>query len=697
MTDLEKKVHELFSELHDLPQEEWSSILDKKGIEEGVKERVLELLSESLETENFLKDSAVDTFSGFTFPFGGQIEEFRILRLIGIGGMGHVYLAEDTVLKRKVALKVVGYSDTSKETGKRIAERFQKEARAVARLAHPSVVQIFRTGEKEGLAYIVMEYVEGQTLSDVLEAEGQNNDPLTDKRCKEIAKQISQVADAIHHGHQNGVIHRDVKPSNILIDKHGNARLADFGIAKIETEKTLQSTGTIVGSCAYMSPEQARILKNKVDHRTDIFSLGVVLYEALSKKRPFDGDTVQAMIVALMSGKPKPLLKVEKKVPEDLAIICHKSIEKQVDDRYQSAAYLSGDLQCFINGTSITARPPSVKRRVTEWLYEYRRTALAGLVVSLVILVCGLGYAYVLLQRSSLGHLIVPDEYEGARVKISKLDEENLIFDSPELSGEAPVSFYLESGLYRIIIETDGKKLEATSLLEAGLEDVIRVKVPKQELLDSLVEIPGGKYKLGEKRFDYPATKYRMRTIPAFKISATEVSNREYKEFLDDTGEAPPKRWPKVYDRSMDKFPATGMTWDQANRYCRWRGVRLPSFDEWEAAAKGPGKTDKPWGNKDIKPPRQECDLSDFGNYRKYARPVDSDPHLSTHLDVRHMLSNVQEFTEGYDYKRGVFVKGRSWVSPISDGSADLFSMKSRDLTSIDLGFRVAISLQKEE
>lgn len=698
MTDLNRKSHDLFIEAIQIPPSEWPSFLDENCDSQELRERVKALLDAHVGSGDFLAETAMETYPKLTMPFGGQVEEFKIMRLIGKGGMGRVYLAEDTVLKRLIALKVISHEDTSGTTNDEVVARFRREARAAARLVHPGVVQVYRTGEKEGLSYIAMEYVEGTNLREKLRSESGMPLAGSGDRFRNVAILMAQIADAIDHAHRAGVIHRDVKPSNILIDEEGKARLADFGVARIITEETLMGTGAIVGSCAYMSPEQARVSNVDVDHRSDIFSLGVVLYEAASLQRPFKGENFNDLMKALSDCNPKPLKRVVPKIPKDLSVICHKAIEKDVLDRYQSAAHFYADLRCFVEGKPILARPPSLGRRIRNGLKKHQRLVVAALILFLATSLVAVMAAMNSMRKSQMGQLRISEQHRGATVTARRYADDPTIEETIDL-GKAPLSTYLKPGLYRVVIEDADTTLEASSLLDAGTEDFVEVNVPSEELINSLVGIPGGQYELGSEKFNFPLRAYRTKKISTFQISPTEVSNREYREFLNATDLPPPRMWPKPYDREIDDLPVMGITWDEANLYCRWKGVRLPTPDEWEAASKGPEKSKFPWGeNLSNEIRRQETSELGFDSYREFAQPVESAPKLATPLGVFHMLSNVQEYTEGIAAggERGLVIKGRSWAdSPFIEPS-HLFTLSAREGIAINRGFRISLSINNE-
>ena len=283
-----------------------------------------------------------------TLTSGTMVSHYRIVEKIGAGGMGEVYLAEDTKLNRKVALKFLP-PHLCQDAGCRA--RFKREAQAAAKLSHPNIVTIHEVGEFNGRPFFAMENVTGESLNEYVKARKLS--------WQEIIGLAIQAVEGIAEAHRCGVVHRDIKPSNILLDSNGRARILDFGLAAIKGEKKLTKTGSTMGTLYYMSPEQTR--GEAVDERSDIFSLGVVLYELITGQLPFKGDHDPAIIYSIGYEEPEPLARYKSGVSEDCQRIVSKALAKDKTFRYQHADELSADLKRLI--ATVSSAPGSIRRK----------------------------------------------------------------------------------------------------------------------------------------------------------------------------------------------------------------------------------------------------------------------------------------------------------------------------------------------
>ena len=261
---------------------------------------------------------------------------YKIIKEIGHGAMGVVYEAKDPLIDRNVAIKTINHQDLNPDEKKECEARFYLEARSAGRLSHPNIVTIHDLGESNGMTYIAMELMEGRELQ-VLLADGQHL-PL-----KETLNIIIQVATGLAYAHEHGIIHRDIKPSNIMVLKGDRVKIADFGIARMDSWRLDTQGGKLLGSPLYMSPEQ--VSSRPFDHRSDIFSVGTMLYRMLTGKMPFPGDTTHAIIYQIVNEDAQKPSSLNPEIPDMLDSIVSKCLSKNPDDRYQNAIELADDLR----------------------------------------------------------------------------------------------------------------------------------------------------------------------------------------------------------------------------------------------------------------------------------------------------------------------------------------------------------------
>ena len=314
-------------------------------------------------------------------PPGERIGNYDLLSELGRGGMGIVYKAQDRRLGRLVALKLILAGGHAGSTER---QRFQFEVEASARLQHPNIVQVHEVGEEDGKPFMSMEFCPGGSLEDQIRDSPQPP--------REAAVLVATLADALHEAHLAGIVHRDVKPANVLLAASGAPKLADFGLAKsLNDEEGLTQTGAIMGSLGYMAPEQAIGRTRDATAATDIYSLGALLYKLLTGRPPFQGPNQLETINSIVAADPVSIQVLQRRVPQDLVTICHKCLEKSPARRYSTAAALAEDLRRYLADEPIQARPLAGVERA--WRYARRHPGptlvlAAGVAMLLLVAVC---------------------------------------------------------------------------------------------------------------------------------------------------------------------------------------------------------------------------------------------------------------------------------------------------------------------
>jgi len=284
-----------------------------------------------------------------------KIGKYEIIDIIGKGAMGVVYKALDPDIGRVVAIKAIRFDVISEESDREeIMKRFIREAQSAGKLIHPNIVTIYDVVRSENMTYIVMQYIEGHSLQKMISS----NEKIPTEKAVRL---ITQICDALGYAHRKGIIHRDIKPANILIDKEENPYLVDFGIARVETS-TITQTGRTVGTPSYMSPEQ--VMGKKVDKCSDVFSLGVLLYEILTGKRPFHGDSITTVIYKIIHEEPLSSAEIKKALPPGFEPIISKALAKDPMKRYQSCDQLKQDLE----ENSKISSPKTPKKSKKRWI-----------------------------------------------------------------------------------------------------------------------------------------------------------------------------------------------------------------------------------------------------------------------------------------------------------------------------------------
>jgi eukaryotic-like serine/threonine-protein kinase len=324
------------------------------------------------------------------------LDRYEVGRLLGAGGMAEVFEGRDRLLARRVAIKVLQVQFARDPS---FLIRFKREAQAAASLSHPNIVAVYDTGSEDGTHFIVMEFVDGRTLKDVIRAEGR----LYPERAAEICQ---DMCSALVAAHARGLIHRDIKPGNVMLTPDGKVKVMDFGIARATTLETITQTAAVVGTAQYISPEQAQ--GQTVDYRSDLYSLGCCLYEMLTGTVPFTGATPVAIAYKHVREDPTPPRQLNPDIPAPLEAICLKAMAKLPDNRYQTAAEFGDDLERFRTGQPVLATPLLDRAATTQAIPRETgadRTAMLGGAVADPT--AGYAEPYEEERRTSVGWIVV--------------------------------------------------------------------------------------------------------------------------------------------------------------------------------------------------------------------------------------------------------------------------------------------------
>lgn len=544
------------------------------------------------------------------FEAGTRIGKFTIESTIAIGGMGVVYGARQAEPDRRVALKVLRPSLLS-VTGRR---RFEREANILARLEHPNIARVFDAGTHgSGLGsvpYFAMEYVKDSTT---LTKYAAKNDLGTTARLE----LFTRVCRAVAFGHANSVIHRDLKPENILVDVHGDPKVIDFGVARVtDSDVTFThsstSLGEFLGTLQYMSPEQCEGEPDRIDERSDVYSLGVVLYQLLCDAMPYEvsGRPIHRAIEVIREASPRLPSTVCPAIRGDLEIVILHALEKKPDDRYANVEALTDDIVRVLEGEPIRGRRPNLFRRIAR-----SRTTRRIAVVALILI--ALGAAVWIGRRTTPPDEVLPlggvvrnapltlvSEPDGATVHLRRIDPETGYRSDPIEVGTTPVHstladlpLDLEAGQYRIVFEhREAGSTEVTRYFES--DQPIRVTAmirPFEDVAAGMIQVHAG----SRETYQWLTREGAALEVevPAFLIDEHEVTNAEYRSFAEVTGYARP--WyleDDEYKSDWDALPVAGVTFDQARAYAEWHGKRLPTVLEWELAALGSSNDPYPSG-----------------------------------------------------------------------------------------------------
>jgi len=566
---------------------------------------------------------------------------------------------------------------------------------------HPSVVKVLDVGEDDGRVYLVLTYVEGPTLEEWVAAR-RGTGTMAPELLREVVRMLAAVAGGLAEVHRTGIVHRDVKPRNILVGPDGDPVLVDFGVAWSADVTGLTRTRQHPGTVAYMAPEQLLETGNGLDGRADVFALGVTLYELATGRRPFGGTTQAAVIDAIRFEEPPAIDVPGFAGSRCLGRVVTRALEKDRDHRYATADELAAELRRIAAGDRARTRGIPMKRRIRRWIDRHPRlvATAAGAVVLLAVSV---------MLRLADDTPIAQVRFEGTAMDravatfVQKVESPSSLGSPRRVTRE---DLELDPGLYRFtLFDDEGRFTQIEALLSAG--ETVLEPTFESPITERMLTVHSGRHRV---RPPGAAADSSMTVeFGTFALDEREVSNLDYLRFCEATGRAHPKGWPLEYrdevwppgtgaeneTHYLGSLPVVGISLEDAMAFARWRGARLPTELEWQVAMAGPRGPDVSPSQLDWLREAHELVVAPVdslvASYLRHVRPVDHDLPGSEGRFL-HGAGNVRERTTSFREDDEVAM-GLAWVDPVRPFDPAGVTVERGGKVSMTTGFRCARSL----